>query len=193
MFSFYLIKVVSDDVTLESVKFATQKFKDRTLLLFGLSVELSNTLVLWMISKLYPIHKLLLSQGHHDNVWWVRGLGTIWPTEILKSWKVIIIPTASYRATQLYVALVICVFLQVFCMGMFYNNLKFSIKSFSGTWNWWSFSCKNEKIFVKHGIQHIWSCHRQQCYQSLVLLQNKLPFRVRMISNLEKRNLKRFL
>merc|ERR1711990_658161 len=59
-----------------SVKFAAQKFKDRTLLLFGLSVELSNTLIL-----------------------------------------LIIIPTASYRAMQLYVALVICVFLQVFCMA----------------------------------------------------------------------------
>jgi len=59
-----------------SIKFATQKFKDRTLLLFGLSIELSNTLIL-----------------------------------------LIIIPTASYRATQLYIALVICVFLQVFCMA----------------------------------------------------------------------------
>ena len=45
-FSYYLNKIVSDDVTLDSVKFAAQKFKDRTLLLFGLSVELSNTLVL---------------------------------------------------------------------------------------------------------------------------------------------------
>ena len=52
-FSFYLNKFVIDDVTLYSIKFATQKFKDRTLLLFGLSVELSNTLILWTISKTF--------------------------------------------------------------------------------------------------------------------------------------------
>ena len=102
--------------------------------------------------------------------WWVRDIRTIWPAHILKSWKVIIIPTASYRAMQLYVALVICVFLQVFCMGMFYNfNSLVKMKN----WKW--------KI-VKHEIKHIWLYHQQQCYQSLVLPQNKPPFRVRMIS-----------
>jgi len=35
---------------------------------------------------------------------------------------------------------------------------------------------------VKHEIKHIWLYHQQQCYQSLVLPQNKPPFRVRMIS-----------
>ena len=114
-----------------------------------------------------------------DYPWLVWGIRTIWPTNILKSWKVIIIPTASYRATQLYVALVICVFLQVFCMGMFYN---FNLKFFLGMRLMKFFMSKWKKI-VKHEIKHIWLYHQQQCYQSLVLPQNKLPFRVRMISN----------
>ena len=77
-----------------------------------------------------------------DYPWRVRGIRTIWSSDILKSWKVIIIPTASYRAMQLYVALVICVFLQVFCMGMFYN---FNSKFFLDMRLMNFFICQNEK------------------------------------------------
>ena len=72
-------------------------------------------------------------------------------------------------------------------MGMFYNIIFFLNMIFDTVEK----KCQNEKIFVKQGIKHIWLCHRQQCYLSLVLPQNKLPFRVRIILTRPERNLKK--